>query len=121
MIRTLHGKDKRIMRNSSRRISPLLFLLIGLAGGVLALALLVKPDASAQKAPPSPVPSNVLVAEEIRLVDKAGKVRARVMPSTGDVGISLAIYHKDGKHMTVYRLGPEGLPGLDVLPIPKTE
>jgi hypothetical protein len=108
-----------MMRTSFGPKRMLLWFSTFLAGGLMASALHLGTDALAQKASGTPVASHVLVTEEVRLMDKAGKVRARVMPSTGEVGVSVAIYHKDGKHMTVYRLGPEGLPGLDVLPVPK--
>lgn len=71
----------------------------------------------AQSASPSQGPKS-LVAEEIRLVDAQGKPRARITPSPGNEGVTLALYHKDGKHLTLYRLNPTGLPTVSLVPLP---
>ncbi|MEJ5378108.1 MAG: hypothetical protein WHX93_16145 [bacterium] len=63
-------------------------------------------------------PQRSLVAEEIRLVDSQGRPRAKINASPGDEGVTLALYHKDGKHLTLYRLNPTGLPSISLVPLP---
>lgn len=58
-----------------------------------------------------------LVVEEIRLVDSQGKIRAKITPSPGEEGVTLALYHRDGRHATLYRLNPTGLPTMSLVPI----
>jgi hypothetical protein len=79
----------------------------------------VKPQ-PLQQTPPSQAASNVLVGQEFRLVDPNGRIRARLTPAPEE-GVNLAIYHRDGKYMTVYRLDSRALPGMTQMPIPKTE
>jgi hypothetical protein len=94
-------------------------LLAGLGGGILLTYLWAGTFAHAQKAPQPPVAIGVVTAEEIRLVDKAGKPRAKITP-LGEEGISVAIYHRDGRRMTIYRIPPEGLPTMSFMPVPLT-
>lgn len=74
----------------------------------------------AQKAQSSqnPPPQRSLVAEEIRLVDPQGRPRAKINASPGEEGVTLALYHRDGKHLTLYRLNPTGLPSISLVPLP---
>ncbi len=94
--------------------SALSFLLGAMLGG-----LLIAIQASAQKQQGSQLGSfqKRVVAEEITLVDSHGKARAKITPSPGEEGVSLALYHRDGKYATLYRLNPTGLPTMTLVPI----
>lgn len=89
-------------------------------GGLLSAAAFVGWPAFAQKAQPGPSPSSQrsIVAEEIRLVDAQGRPRAKINASPGEEGVTLALYHRDGKHLTLYRLNPTGLPSISLVPLP---
>jgi hypothetical protein len=86
-------------------------------GAILFGASILGWPAWAQRAQ-SPQPPKSLVAEEIRLVDPQGRPRAKITASPGEEGVTLALYHKDGKHMTLYRLNPTGLPSISLVPLP---
>ena len=105
-----------MLGNSSSRTVGWLALSAFL-GGALSSLLLIGLPALAQKASPPPSPQNVLVAEEFRLVDAQGRTRAKITPLS-DEGLTLALYHRDGKHMTLYRLTPTGLPTITLSPLP---
>lgn len=89
-------------------------------GAVVSAVAFLGWPAFAQKAQPSQTASSPksLVAEEIRLVDAQGRPRAKINASPGDEGVTLALYHKDGKHLTLYRLNPTGLPSISLVPLP---
>ncbi len=86
-------------------------------GALLSAGAFLGWPAWAQRAQ-SPQPPKSLVAEEIRLVDPQGRPRAKITASPGEEGVTLALYHKDGKHMTLYRLNPTGLPSISLVPLP---
>lgn len=89
-------------------------------GAVLCYLAFLGWPAWAQKAQSSQsaLAQRSLVAEEIRLVDAQGRPRAKINASPGEEGVTLALYHKDGKHMTLYRLNPTGLPSISLVPLP---
>jgi len=93
--------------------SVLAFVLGAILGGLL---MAVQASAQKQHAPPGPFQKRV-VAEEITLVDSHGKARARITPSPGEEGVSLALYHRDGRYATLYRLNPTGLPTVTLVPL----
>ncbi len=93
----------------------------GLAlGAALCTVFFLGWPAWAQRAQPSQASSHQksLVAEEIRLVDSQGRPRAKINASPGDEGVTLALYHRDGKYLTLYRLNPTGLPSISLVPLP---
>jgi|GEM_PF-1367381 hypothetical protein len=93
--------------------SILSFVLGAVVGG-----LLIAIQASAQKqGAPSGSFQKRVVAEEITLVDSNGKARAKITPSPGEEGVSLALYHRDGRYATLYRLNPTGLPTMTLVPL----
>lgn len=59
-----------------------------------------------------------LVVEEIHLVDPQGRIRAKIVSSPGEEGVSLTLYHKDGRHATLYKLNPTGLPNINLIQLP---
>lgn len=89
-------------------------------GAIVSAAAFFGWPAFAQKTQPSQTPTSQksLVAEEIRLVDAQGRPRARINASPGEEGVTLALYHRDGKHLTLYRLNPTGLPSISLVPLP---
>lgn len=89
-------------------------------GAVLSALVFVGWPAFAQKAQPGQAATwqKSLVAEEIRLVDAQGRPRAKINASPGEEGVTLALYHRDGKHLTLYRLNPTGLPSISLVPMP---
>ncbi len=107
-------------RNPAGWRSLFVGLLVGLAGGALLTGMLAGTFAHAQKASQVQAQPGVVSAEEFRLVDQAGKPRAKITP-LGAEGISVAIYHRDGKRMTIYRIPPEGLPTMSFVPVPGTQ
>lgn len=99
---------------------PLFPILAGFLAGALLGGICLGWPALAQKAqfPAKTQAAGSLVVEEIRLVDAAGKPRARITPAPGEEGVTLALYHRDGRHMTLYRLNPTGLPTISLVPVP---
>jgi hypothetical protein len=90
----------------------------GILLGCLAMGwpALAQKSASPQKPVPPMDPQKILTAQEIRLVDASGKSRAKITPAPEE-GVHLALYHRDGKHMTLYRLNPTGLPSMSFMPV----
>ena len=109
-----------MMKGLPRLPLLLLSLLAGLVGGALLFALSMGTPALAQKTPQVQTQPGVVSAEEFRLVDQAGKPRAKITP-LGAEGISVAIYHREGKRMTIYRIPPEGLPTMSFVPVPGSQ